>query len=128
MSFNSQSLHAKFSEFSELINLLNSKNCAPDVICVQELWQISPYFITTLPGYHPMIFKLRNCTQGGGVGIHVKNHLNFKILPDFSIFVDRILGTIFIKTTLPNNTKYSVGYMNRPGTTHPALTPLDLFN
>jgi hypothetical protein len=39
MMLNIQSLPAKFSEFSEFISLMSYNNCAPDVICIQELWQ-----------------------------------------------------------------------------------------
>jgi hypothetical protein len=40
MSFNVQSLSAKFSEFKDMTQLLMNANCAPDVICLQEIWQI----------------------------------------------------------------------------------------
>ncbi len=63
-------------------------------------------------------------TQGGDV----KKDIIVKNLPEFSIFADRILETIFIEITLPNNTKYTIGSIYRPGATHPTLTPLELFN
>ena len=70
MSLNIQSLSSKFSEFLEFINLLSSSDCAPDVICLQELWQFPVYANFTLPGYNSLEYKLRNPnTQGGGVGI-----------------------------------------------------------
>jgi hypothetical protein len=37
MSLNIQSSSSKFMEFSELINLLMESDCAPDIICLQEL-------------------------------------------------------------------------------------------
>ena len=73
LSINIQSLQSKFNNFSTFINSLLVNNCAPDIICIQELWQIpgSDYFI--LDGYHPLVYKLRHSsTQGGGVGIYVK--------------------------------------------------------
>ena len=66
MTLNIQSISAKFAEFSELISIFDNANCAPDVICLQELWQFSPFLNVSLPGYHPLCFKLRNKTQGGG--------------------------------------------------------------
>jgi len=63
-----------------------------------------------------------------GVGIFVKSNLKFKLLPEYSIFVDRIFETIFMEVILPNNSKYIIGSVYRPGSTHPTLTPLELFN
>ena len=72
LSINIQSLSSKFNEFSSLINSLLTNNCAPDVICMQELWRIPDSEIFNLAGYHPLIFKSRsNNVQGGGVGIYV---------------------------------------------------------
>jgi hypothetical protein len=78
-------------EFSELINLLAESDCAPDVICLQELWQFPSYANFTLPGYNSLEYKLRNSsTQGGGVGIYVKQSLKYNVLSAQSIFVNRI--------------------------------------
>jgi len=128
MTFNIQSISAKFSDFCELISLFNDSNCSPDVICLQELWQFSPFMNLSLNGYHPLCYKLRNNAQGGGVGIYVKNHLQFKVLHECSIFMDRILESLFIEIALPNNSKFTIGTLYRPGATHPTLTPQELFH
>jgi len=128
MTFNIQSISAKFSDFCELISLFNDSNCSPDVICLQELWQFSPFMNLSLNGYHPLCYKLRNNAQGGGVGIYVKNHLQFKVLHECSIFMDRILESLFIEIALPNNSKFIIGTLYRPGATHPTLTPQELFH
>jgi hypothetical protein len=71
MSINIQSLQSKFSEFAEMIQNLEHKNIAPNIICLQELWQFPDSLALSLPGYHPIEFKLRrNNVQGGGVGIY----------------------------------------------------------
>ena len=65
-SLNIQSLPAKFTDFFDLICLLSKLKCAPDIICLQEIWKIhdsSPY---SLPGYQEFIFTCRSTTQGGG--------------------------------------------------------------
>ncbi len=128
MSFNIQSISSKLNDFQELITFFDDNNFSPNIICLQELWQFSPHLNTTLGGYHPLLFKLRNNTQGGGVGIYVKSDILVKQLPEFSVFADRILETIFVEITLPNNTKYTIGSIYSPGATHPTLTPLELFN
>jgi hypothetical protein len=57
MSFNIQSLSAKFHEFCELLDECSSKNASPDIILLQELWQIVDPCIFAIKGYQPLIFK-----------------------------------------------------------------------
>ena len=119
LSFNIQSLPAKFSEFRELINMLFLQNCAPDVICLQEIWRIPDPDFFTISGYHPLVYKSRHInTQGGGVGLFVKDIFSFSINDVLSVFVDRILESLFIDITF-NSKKFTIGTMYRPGTAHP---------
>jgi len=128
MSFNIQSIAAKFSEFTEFIDVLYKADCSPDVICLQELWRFPVYANFVLPGYSRLEYKLRgNNVQGGGVGIFVKSNLKFCVLSAQSIFVDRIFESIFIKLELPNSRKCIIGSVYRPGTNHPTLSASDLY-
>ncbi len=128
-SLNIQSLSSKFNDLHELITMFSINKCNPDIICLQELWQFPDLAVFSLPGYHPLVFKLRGQgVQGGGVGIFVKLNLKFKSMENFSIFSDRILESIFIKITLPNNSNITIGNIYRPGTAHPVLTPLEQYD
>jgi hypothetical protein len=128
MSLNIQSLQSKFNDFAELIHSLNSHNSAPDVICLQELWQFPDSMAFSLPGYHPLEYKLRrNNVQGGGVGIFIKRRLKYSVLPEKSIFVDRIFESLFIEVELGPSAKCIVGSTYRPGTKHPTLSSGDQF-
>ena len=127
LSINIQSLQSKFNNFSTFINSLLVNKCAPDIICIQELWQIpgSDYFI--LDGYHPLVYKLRHSsTQGGGVGIYVKKELNFSVNAELSVFADRIFESIFINISF-NSKKFTIGSVYRPGTQHPTLSANEQF-
>ena len=96
LSLNIQSLPAKFNEFQEFINNLQVNNCHPDILLLQETWQISDPLHFPLNNYNPLLCKLRsNLTQGGGVGMYFKNNLRYKILPEKSIFIDRVFESIF---------------------------------
>jgi hypothetical protein len=67
LSLNVQSLHAKFSALEDFIINLQSNNCAPDIILLQELWQIQDVNAVCLENYDDLIFKCRtNNVQGGG--------------------------------------------------------------
>ena len=97
ISVNIQSLSAKFSELSQFINNLNSHNAAPDVICLQELWNFPSDASFKLNGYHPLVYTLRhNNVQGGGVGIYIKTKFSFNLMPEYSIFMDRIFESIVV--------------------------------
>ena len=115
MSLNIQSLPSKFTEFEEFINDLCSKNCITDIICLQELWRLNDPDFFDLDNFHKLVFKSRaDNAQGGGVGIYVKNSLKFKLLPDISVFIDKILETIFIEVEINSKLKIIVGSIYRP--------------
>jgi hypothetical protein len=100
----------------------------PILFVCRKIWQIHDSSLFLLPGYNPLVYKTRrNNVQGGGVGIYVKHDLKFTHLPQISTFVDRILESILIELTLPNNTKSIIGSVYRPGTKHPLYTINDQF-
>ena len=128
LSINIQSLPAKFTEFSQFISILNASNAAPDVICLQELWNFPLDASFKLNGYHPLVYTLRhNNVQGGGIGIYVKSKFSFTVLPEHSVFMDRILETIVIEITVNPSSKIYIASMYRPGSSHPTLSPANHF-
>ena len=99
------------------------KKCNPDIICIQETWQLGDESLYNLQGYQKRCFKLRSSsTQGGGVGIYVKNLLPFKVLPNLSVFIDKVVETIFVEIFLPKNKKIIVGSVYRPNSKHTSLS------
>ena len=127
LSINIQSLSAKFAEFRESILSFSRNNCAPDIICLQEIWRIHDSTIFNIDGYHHLVYKSRsNNVQGGGVGIYVKNNLNFVINDVLSIFVDRIFESLFIEVKF-NSSKFVIGSVYRPGTQHPTFSIQEQF-
>ena len=101
LSINIQSLNAKFNELKDLIYEMSSSGPIPDIICLQELWQIHSDFSFSLHGYQPLQFRLRaDGVRGGGVGIFVRLGINFNVEPQFSIFHDRILESLIIQVTV----------------------------
>jgi Reverse transcriptase (RNA-dependent DNA polymerase)/Endonuclease/Exonuclease/phosphatase family len=128
MSLNIQSLNAKYADFLLMINLLNSNNCSPDIICLQEVWQIPDSVDFSLPGYHPLVFTQRRSTHGGGVGIFVKNFFKFSVLHQKSVFIERVYESIVIELELSNNSKIIFGSVYRPGSHHPRFNANELFD
>jgi len=67
LSINIQSLSAKFQSLQLFIENLSKNKKEPDLICLQEIWNIPDFIEFNLNGYHPLIFKSRqNSVQGGG--------------------------------------------------------------
>jgi hypothetical protein len=103
--------------------------CAPDVICIQELWQFPDSVNFNLYDYHPLIYQLRsNNVQGGGVGIYVNKKFKFSHNSGKSLFLDSILETIFVDIDVSPNTKLTIGSLYRPGSAHPTLTSAEQFS
>jgi hypothetical protein len=65
LSLNVQSLPAKFDALKELITELKQNKCQPDIICLQEIWNVLDAKFFPLEGYRPLIFKSRLGSQGG---------------------------------------------------------------
>ena len=68
LSLNIQSLSAKFLTFMDMQNDLSSSNVIPDIICLQEVWQIPDPSLFCIPNYQPILFNLRASAKGGGCG------------------------------------------------------------
>jgi len=125
MSLNIQCIMSKFSELKDFILLCSSKQCSPDIICLQELWSITDANVLLLPGYQPLIFKCRSNTQGGGVGIYLKLGINFQLV-NTSIFAEKIFESILLEISYGNNKKFVIGSVYRSNSHH-TLTPKEQF-
>ena len=121
-SLNIQSLPSKFIEFTDLLNYFSSKKVYFDVICLQELWTLHDPTMFNIEGYH-FIFKGRKSgVQGGGVGLYIRSDLKFKLIPEYSIFIDKVIETIFVEIEVNEKKKIIVSSVYRPNGPHPNLT------
>ena len=127
-SVNIQSLQAKFQQLKDLISNLQVHSCSPDIICLQEIWRFNDTANFKLEGYQPLIYKQRETSQGGGVGIYIKNGIKFIILETMSIFSARVYESICIEISLNNFQKTTICNSYRPGTSHPNLTQNEQFS
>ena len=74
----------------------------PDIICLQELWNIPCYDNFFLDGYHPLQYKIRdktgtNSNVGGGVGVYIRDNVIFQPQPELSVFIPRVCEAQFFK-------------------------------
>jgi len=93
LSWNVRSLGIKLDKCKDLI-----LDLAPDVACIQEVWQIPPNIDINIPGYHPPFTNLRKKSRGGGILTYVRDSLPATHTTDF--FEERGLETQTIKITI----------------------------
>ena len=89
-----------FTRIEGLITLLDYK---PDVIGVTKTWEQPNSFgqYKCLPGY-TFVSNGRINHRGGGVGMYVKNSLNFYVCNDLSVMDKKIFESIFINIQFLN--------------------------
>ena len=78
----SQNLRSLASAFDALEIGQNKENY--DIILGQEVW--APKIQYDLHNFHPLITNLRTNKRGGGVGIYIKNYINFTLRQDLTVF------------------------------------------
>ena len=124
LTLNIQSLPSKFSELTEFIDSFTS---CPEIICIQETWNVVDNSFFPLQNYHPLETNLRSNARGGGVGIYIKEHLSYTVLKPYSVFVERIFESIITEVSTANNKKNVVGSIYRPGSGVPGMTFTEQF-
>jgi exonuclease III len=113
LSLNIQTLNSKFQSFSDLIHFWREKNVVFDVVCLQETNNIQIPSLFDLPNYHPIIYKNRTNTSGGGVAIYVHSSLKFSVLNELSIFHEQIIETLFLDIEFQNKKRLTIGNIYR---------------
>lgn len=97
-----------------------------DVIGITELYSMADGECQ-LSGYHELEYKVRSKTADsrGGVGIFIKNDLQYILRTDLSIFIPNIFESIFIEIQW-NKKSLLIGTVYRPNT--PPKADIDIFN
>jgi len=128
MSLNIQCLNSKFNELRQLVSNMLYHNCAPDIICLQETWQIPNIELLSIPNYFPLECLVRhNNVQGGGVGMYFRETVQYRILKEQSVMFDKVYESIFAEVITSSKKKYLIGSIYRPGN-HSNMTQSDQFN
>ena len=127
LNLNIQYLHSKFDKLRYFLEMLASEGIKIDVISLQEVSIIHNASSLTIPGYHPLIYKCRSNSKGGGVGFFVNESLKFRVKHDLSPFYERIFESLTIELFF-DNSKYYLSSVYRPPGNHPTLNDGELFN
>ena len=73
------------------------RNSLLDVIGVTEVYRCDFDTRLTLPGYHELITRVREDGSRGGVGLFIKNEINYKIRDDLSVFIPHVFESLLIE-------------------------------
>ena len=78
-----------------------------------------------MQGYHTIIGRNRDDGPRGGVGLFIKDNINFIIREDISVFIPHVIETIFIEIINDSKKNKIVGVIYRPNTE--PLADLDIY-
>ena len=123
---NCQSLTSYWDNFKSLLLSITSDTFDLDIIGITETFQIHSNINYDITGYHPLQFNIRtgSSSERGGVGMYIKDHLDFKHRPDISVFIPHIYESVFIELQ-SKQSNIIIGTIYRPNTAPKAH--LDIF-
>ena len=99
MHINIRSLPDKFDRFKLFLTNLDNEKIQFDAILLCETFLTDTnHDLFNIPGY-TFISRHRKHYRQGGVGIYIKNNINFIIRDDLSIFIDKSFETLFLEVT-----------------------------
>ena len=87
---NIRSLSAHWENLRELLCELHGETFSFDVLGFSEVFNCDRDKRLSLPGFHDLITRNRNDDNRGGVGLFIKDNINFKIREDLSVFISHI--------------------------------------
>lgn len=123
---NCRGLSSSWDSFYELLCNIHNEQFSFDIIGISEVFHCANDSRISLPGYHELLTRCRPEGSRGGVGLFVKEHLNYKIREDLSVFIPHVFESIFIEIRSDHNKNVVVGVIYRPNSAPKA--DLDIFS
>ena len=110
LHLNCQGLSAKWDKFQLLLSSMNEF----DFIGLSEAYHHKCDRRLHVPGYHPLMSKLRDGSNSrGGVALLVKDCFECNIRSDLSVFIPHVIESIVVECKLDRQ-KYMVAIVYRP--------------
>ena len=112
LHINIRSLQKHFDDLSEFLLTLNRSTIS--VIAVSETWlHRSNSDLFHFPGYH-FISSHRDHKAGGGVGLYIQSHLEFKLRTDLQSSNSALNESLLAEIIQPHGKNIIVGCFYRP--------------
>ena len=102
LSVNIQSLNSKYFALKSYIKSLTEANLPIDLIILQETWDIKKTSQLAIPGFQNIVYRVRERGRGGGVGIYVRNGLNFKERHDLELYKLNTFENVVLEVCYPS--------------------------
>ena len=122
---NCRGLSSNWDAFNNLLCELYGDKCAFDFIGISEIFKTEGDMRLNLPGYHSLLSNCRDDGPRGGVGIFIKENINFSLRSDISVFLPHIFESIFVEVINQSGKNSVVGVIYRPNTE--PLADFDIF-
>ena len=114
---NCRSVSSNWESFCDLLcDLHQEDKFSFDVVGMSEVYRCERDSRLALPGYHNLITRCRDDDGRGGVGLSIKESINFKVRHDLSVFIPHVFESLFVEINMNSNMKSIVGIIYRPNT------------
>lgn len=123
---NCRGLSANWNSFRELICDLHGNSFSFDLIGISEAFRCDQDARLSLPGFHDLLTRCRDDGSRGGVGLFIKDNINFKIREDLSVFIPHVFESVFIEMGSKSEKHKIIGVIYRPNTAPKA--DMDIFS
>ena len=122
LHLNCRGLSANWASFRDLLCDLHSDQFSFDLIGISEVFRCDNDTRLALPGYHDLIARCRDDGSRGGVGLFIKDVVNFKIRDDISVFIPHVFESLFVELKTKSKKNTIVGVIYRPNTAPTRVT------
>ena len=118
LHLNCRGLSSNWEKFQDLLCDMHSDAFSFDYIGISEVFRCDRDQRIRLPGYHNIITRCRDTTDGcrGGVALFIKDTTNYKIRDDLSVFIAHVYESLFVELTPKGGKPIIVGVIYRPNT------------
>ena len=113
---NCRGLSSNWDSFKSLLCNLHGETFNFDLIGISEIFRTSDDMRLNLPGYHNLISRCRDDGPRGGVGLFIRENINYKIRDDISVFLPHIFESLFVEISYTGSKNIIVGVVYRPNT------------
>ena len=113
---NCRGLSNNWERFNELICDLHGDKHSFDYLGLSEAYRCDLDQRLKLPGYYNLITRSRTDGSRGGVGLFIKESVQYKIREDLSIFNEHVFESLFVEGESQASKKYIIGVIYRPNT------------
>ena len=114
LSFLYMNIRSISNKFDKLTNFLSQPRMKLPIVGISETWlDVDCYHFPNIVGYN-FLHKARVNRVGGGVGLYIGEHLNYKERPDLAFPVDGSAESLFVEINRTKEKNVIVGVFYRP--------------